>query len=162
MAFIDLENGAAEIKSRSAGSWSRLGLSAGRAGTAKQELAYNDATEPEDSLYALTLEAAGFKRLEEYLDKYEPEVVIMDCYGKAVPWEEKNEERTKYCSHRIARLQKDTTLRKGLFLQFHHPTKPTSDRCGRVSLTTLVSGWAGFEEPEDCWTSVRSASGSIW
>ena len=88
---------------------------------------YHDGTEPDDSLYSLTLEPAGFQRLHGYIDKHGPEVIIIDCYGKAVPWEEKNEERTKDLLTRIARLQKSTTLRDGLFLQFHHPTKPSAD-----------------------------------
>jgi hypothetical protein len=127
VAFIDLENGAAEIKSRSARLLERLALSPEEQDLLNENWHYNDATEPEDSLYALTLEGKGFKRLEDYLAKYRPEVVIVDCYGKAVPWEEKNEERTKDLLTRIARLQKNTTLRCGLFLQFHHPTKPSSD-----------------------------------
>jgi hypothetical protein len=88
---------------------------------------YHDATEPEDALYQLTLSPNGFKRLREYVEKHEPEVIIIDCYGKAVPWEEKNEERTKELLSNIAQLQKSTSLRRGLFLQFHHPTKPTAD-----------------------------------
>jgi hypothetical protein len=92
-----------------------------------QNWRYHDGTEPEDSLYGLTLDASGFQRLEDYLNKYGSEVIIVDCYGKAFPWEEKNEERTKDLLKRIARLQKTTTLREGLFLQLHHPTKPSAD-----------------------------------
>jgi hypothetical protein len=127
VAFIDLENGAAEVKSRSARLLSRLALSAEERELLNRNWHYNDATEPGDSLYALNLEGAGFKRLEEYLYKNEPEVLIVDCYGKAVTWEERNEERTKDLLTRIAQLQKNTTLRNGVLLQFHHPTKPSSD-----------------------------------
>lgn len=127
VAFIDLENGAAEVKSRSTRLLERLALPPNERDLLNKNWHYNDATEPEDLLHALTLNERGFKRLEEYLDKYGPEVVIVDCYGKAVPWEEKNEERTKDLLERIAHLQKSTTLRHGLFLQFHHPTKPTAD-----------------------------------
>lgn len=127
VSFIDLENGAAEFKSRLGRLFDQLGLSPEDQDLLNNNWRYNDATEPEDLLYALTLEGKGFKRLLEYLDKYGPEVVIVDCYGKAVPWEEKNEERTKDLLTKIARLQKTSTLRDGLFLQFHHPTKPSSD-----------------------------------
>jgi hypothetical protein len=127
VAFIDLENGAAEFKSRSARLVERLGMSQEVRAVLSENWLYNDATEPEDSLYGLTLEPSGFERLERYLGKYGPEVVIIDCYGKAVPWEEKNEERTKDLLVRISRLQKSTSLKDGLFLQFHHPTKPAAD-----------------------------------
>jgi hypothetical protein len=127
VAFIDLENGAAEFKSRSTRLLDRLALSPEEHELLNANWHYNDATEPEDLLYAMILEGPGFKRLEEYLRKYGPEVVIIDCYGKAVPWEERNEERTKDLLVRIAALQKSTTIRDGLFLQFHHPTKPTAD-----------------------------------
>lgn len=127
VAFIDLENGAAEVKSRSARLLNRLALSPSERELLNQNWHYNDATEPEDSLYALNLEGKGFKRLEEYIGKNGPEVLIVDCYGKAVTWEERNEERTKDLLTRIAQLQKTTTLRNGVLLQFHHPTKPSAD-----------------------------------
>jgi len=127
VAFVDLENGAAELKSRSARLIQRLGMPEEARELLNNNWHYHDATDPEDSLYALTLEPSGFERLERYLGKYGPEVVIIDCYGKAVPWEEKNEERTKDLLVRISRLQKRTTLKDGLFLQFHHPTKPVAD-----------------------------------
>jgi hypothetical protein len=125
VSFIDLENGAAEFKSRSRRLLDRLGKPQLR--LLDSNWRYHDATEPEDSLYGLTLRPPGFERLEGYLNKYGSEVIILDCYGKAVPWEEKNEERTKDLLARIALLQKTTSLRDGLFLQFHHPTKPTAD-----------------------------------
>ncbi len=127
VAFIDLENGASEFKSRVAKLVDRAKMSDAERDLLNTHWRYHDATEPDDSLYGLTLEPAGFQRLHGYIDKYGPEVIIIDCYGKAVPWEEKNEERTKDLLTRIARLQKDTTLRDGLFLQFHHPTKPSAD-----------------------------------
>ena len=127
VAFVDLENGAAECKSRSAKLLPRLGLSDEERELLGKNWHYNDGTEPKDTLYALTLDEKGFKRLDTYLARHGPEVVIIDCYGKAVPWEEKNEERTKYVLARVAETQKNTTLRDGVFLQFHHPTKPTAD-----------------------------------
>lgn len=127
VAFIDLENGGAEVKSRSMRLLKQFGLPDEARALLNKNWLYNDATDPEDSLYALTLVSAGFSRLEDYLRKFGPEVIIIDCYGKAVTWEEKNEERTKYVLAQIAKLQKTTTLRHGLFLQFHHPTKPTAD-----------------------------------
>jgi hypothetical protein len=127
VSFIDLENGGAEFKSRSARLQKQLGMPDDLRKLLNDNWHYNDATDPEDSLYGLTLERSGFERLQRYLDKYGSEVIIIDCYGKAVPWEEKNEERTKYVLAQIAKLQKTTTLKDGLFLQFHHPTKPTAD-----------------------------------
>jgi len=127
VVFIDLENGAAEIKSRVARLLGRTTVSEEQRYLLNNHWRYHDATEPEDALYQLTLSPAGFDRLKTYVDEYEPEVIIIDCYGKAVPWEEKNEELTKGLLTRIAHLQKSTSLRGGLFLQFHHPTKPGGD-----------------------------------
>lgn len=127
VVFIDLENGAQEFKSRANRLLERMKMPVEQRDLLNKYWRYHDATEPEDSFYQLTLEPAGFDRLQGYVHKYVPEVIIIDCYGKAVPWEEKNEERTKDLLTRIARLQKSTSLREGLFIQFHHPTKPSAD-----------------------------------
>jgi AAA domain len=123
--FVDLENGAAEFKSRSARLVERL-EGEDRCLLAKN-WRYSDGTDPEDPLYGLSLDTSGFERLEKYVAYHGPEVIILDCYGKAVRWEESNEEATKGLLERIAQFQRRTSLSHGLFLQFHHPTKHSGD-----------------------------------
>jgi hypothetical protein len=127
VSFIDTENGTAEIKDRMA----RF-LEAHPPKAAERELLqanwrYTDATEPGE-LYAFNLEKKGFPAFEEYIAKYEPEVLIVDCYGKVVPWDERQEEKTKELMANLTRCQRQyKSLRQGLILFPHHVTKPTGD-----------------------------------
>lgn len=144
VSFIDLENGGSEIKSRMLRMPGIDNLSPGEQSLLDRNWIYNDGVDPNDPLYGLVLDSKGFERLGDHLNRCQADVVIIDCFGKAFPWAERDEDKVKQLLTDIMKLQrKYPPLQKGLFLQFHHPVKPSNGDAPWPNLLDAPREWLG-------------------
>jgi hypothetical protein len=122
--FLDAENGKGEIKERVSQLVSRLKLSPGELANLNDNWRLED-FEDDGLLHWLNLATPnGFGKFEEYVKTHCPEVVIIDCFGKVYPKNEKDEECMKaFCGSLRKLTLRHECLRNGLILFLHHVTK---------------------------------------
>ncbi len=123
--FVDCENGIAVIKSR-------LGkqLTGSQLSNSEQQLVNDNfiytATDNGDLKFLSLSDDKGFTTLNNYIDKYKPEVVILDCLGRVFTKKETDEEQIKFFVNELEKCCKKNTSIKSILL-LHHVTKMNWD-----------------------------------
>lgn len=136
--FLDTENGRGEVKDRVR----EFGEIASFTEADLKLLEENWTLEEFDSGALQYLDLAtpkGFKQLDTYVTTHEPEVMIIDCFGKAFSGKETDEERIKFFCAELSRLvAKHACLKRGFILFPHHLTKYSPEG---VDVNLLTNPW---------------------
>jgi hypothetical protein len=133
VAFIDTENGAAEIRHRLVTQTNALGLSPDERQLLDQNFVYIDCDMPGE-LQHVRLNGAGYASLETFVKRLAVEILIFDNFGKVFPGDEKDEERIKAVLANLGILRlKCPSLQRGLMLFLHHLTKPFGESCSLLT-----------------------------
>lgn len=125
-AIIDCENDLGDVKERVAKQHDALGFGHKEDATLAGNWRYASAADPASELYGMKLDTADFKRLAAYVEKYNPEVLIIDNLGLVVSkgdLKESDEAKVFYSNLNAIRKGSES-LQSGAIVVMHHLTKP--------------------------------------
>lgn len=130
VSYLDTENGATEICSRLSDLMPILELTEAELKLSNSNWNYTD-TNASGQLCGLSFDGKGFGTFIRHIERDQPEAVFVDCYGKVMNGEEKDEAETKAFVKRVLQLQKQhRCLQGGVIVFLHHLTKPSQDHGG--------------------------------
>ncbi len=125
VAFIDTENHGGEMKARLERLRERRHFTERELELLNSNWTYEDITVPGELEDINLAYQVDMTRLDAYISRYSPEVLILDCFGKLFRGDEKDEKLIKwFCDGVNGLTRKHASLQKGGIVILHHTTKP--------------------------------------
>lgn len=143
IAIIDCENDLGDVKERVARQHDALGLGHREDATLAENWRYASAADPESDLYGMKLDSTDFKKLEAYVYRHNPEVLIIDNLGLVVTKGDliEADAAKAFYSNLNAVRKGSESLQNGAIIVMHHLTKPgeslPTEQCNLLNAPAL-------------------------